>query len=139
MYLDNSATRPVVVYINGAYNGLYDLNEDQNGEFLETHYGINGDTVEFIRRNQTPIKGSSKDIKRVRSFAESKNLSDDAVFAEFSQWIDVDYLRTISSRRRTSATAICSTRSIGARRTTPSNGGLCFSTLTLHSRPRSGT
>ena len=61
MYLDNSATRPVVVYINGVYNGLYDLNEDQNGEFLETHYGVNGDTVEFIRRNQTPIKGSSKD------------------------------------------------------------------------------
>ena len=91
MYLDNSATRPVVVYINGAYNGLYDLNEDQNGEFLETHYGVDGDTVEFIRRNQTPIKGSSKDIKRVRSFAESKDLSDDAVFAEFSQWIDVQY------------------------------------------------
>ncbi|HWQ98234.1 MAG TPA: lamin tail domain-containing protein [Clostridia bacterium] len=91
MYLDNSATRPVVVYINGVYNGLYDLNEDQNGEFLETHYGVNGDLVEFIRRNQTPIKGSSKDIKRVRQFAESENLSDDAVFEEFKQWIDVDY------------------------------------------------
>ena len=91
MNVDNSATRPVVVYINGAYNGLYDLNEDQNGEFLETHYGVDGDTVEFIRRNQTPIKGDNKDIKRVRSFAENKNLSDDAVFAEFSQWIDVAY------------------------------------------------
>ena len=91
MNVDNSATRPVVVYINGVYNGLYDLNEDQNGEFLETHYGVDGDTVEFIRRNSTPIKGSSKDIKRVRSFAESENLSDDEVFAEFSQWIDVDY------------------------------------------------
>jgi len=89
--LDNSATRPVVVYINGKYNGLYDLNEDQNAEFLSTHYGVNGDTVEFIRRNQTPIKGSSKDIKRVRAFAESEDLSDDAVFAEFSQWIDVAY------------------------------------------------
>lgn len=91
MNLDNSATRPVVVYINGVYNGLYDLNEDQNGEFLETHYGVDGDTVEFIRRNQTSIKGDNKDIKRVRSYAESKNLSDDAVFAEFSQWIDVAY------------------------------------------------
>ena len=91
MNVDNSATRPVVVYINGVYNGLYDLNEDQNGEFLETHYGVDGDTVEFIRRNQTPIKGKSKDIKRVRQFAENKNLADDAVFAEFAQWVDVDY------------------------------------------------
>ena len=47
--------------------------------------------MEFIRRNQTSIKGDNKDIKRVRSYAESKNLSDDAVFAEFSQWIDVAY------------------------------------------------
>ena len=91
MNVDNSATRPVVVYINGVYNGLYDLNEDQNGEFLETHYGVDGDTVEFIRRNQTPIKGGSADIKRVRQFAENKDLSDDAVFAEFTQWVDVDY------------------------------------------------
>lgn len=91
MYIDNSATRPVVVYINGKYNGLYDLNEDQNSKFLETHYEIDGDTVEFIRRNSAVIKGSNKDFKRVRSFAESKNLSDDEVFAEFSEWIDVVY------------------------------------------------
>ncbi len=91
MNIDNSATRPVVVYINGKYNGLYDLNEDQNGEFLETHYGVDGDTVEFIRRNSTVIKGDNDDIKRVRSFAETKDLSDDAVFEEFSQWVDVAY------------------------------------------------
>ena len=91
MYVDNSATRPVVVYINGEYNGLYDLNEDQNGEFLETHYGIDNDKVEFIRRNSAVIKGDNKDIKRVRAFAENKDLSDDKVFAEFSQWVDVQY------------------------------------------------
>ncbi len=91
LHVDNSATRPVAVYINGEYNGLYDLNEDQNGEFLETHYGIDNDTVEFIRRNSAVIKGSNKDIKRVRSFAESKDLSDDELFAEFTQWVDVEY------------------------------------------------
>ena len=91
MNLDNSASRPVVVYINGKYNGLYDLNEEQNSSFLQTHYGVDGDTVEFIRRNSQPIKGGSADIKRVRAFAENENLSDDAVFAEFTQWIDVDY------------------------------------------------
>lgn len=91
MNLDNSASRPVVVYINGKYNGLYDLNEEQNSSFLQTHYGVDGDMVEFIRRNSAAIKGSNKDFKRVRAYAEDKNLSDDAVFAEFSQWIDVDY------------------------------------------------
>ena len=89
--IDNSATRPVVVYINGKYNGLYDLGEDQNAEFLATHYGVDSDTVEFIRRNSTVIKGDNDDIKRVRSFAETKDLSDDEVFAQFSQWVDVAY------------------------------------------------
>jgi hypothetical protein len=91
MNVDNAATRPVVVYINGKYNGLYDLNEDLNGEFLQTHYGVDNDTVEFIRRNEWVIKGSSKEIRRVRSFAESKSLGDEEVFAEFSQWVDVAY------------------------------------------------
>ena len=89
--IDNSATRPVAVYINGEYNGLYDFNEDQNSKFLETHYGIDGDTVEFIRRNSAVIKGDNDDIKRVRAFAESENLGDDKVFEEFKQWVDVAY------------------------------------------------
>ncbi len=91
MYIDNAATRPVAVYINGEYNGLYDLNEDQNSEFLVTHYGVDGDTANIIRRNSGEIKGENDDFKRVRSYAESKNLSDDAVFEEFSQWVDVEY------------------------------------------------
>ncbi len=91
LHVDNVATRPVAVYINGEYNGLYDLNEEQNSEYLETHYGIDGDTVEFIRRNSAVIKGDNKDIKRVRAFAESENLSDDEVFAEFTEWVDVEY------------------------------------------------
>lgn len=91
MYVDNSATRPVVVYINGVYNGLYDLNEDLNSEFLVTHYGIDGDTVDFIRRNEAVIKGSNKDIKRVRNIGSNSDLSNDEKFAEYSQWVDVTY------------------------------------------------
>ena len=91
MYLDNSATRPVAVYINGEYNGLYDLNEELNTEYLVTHYGVDGDTVEFIRRNSYPIKGTSTDFKRMRKYGENKDLSDEALFEEYSQWIDVKY------------------------------------------------
>ncbi|MEN6417642.1 MAG: lamin tail domain-containing protein [Clostridiaceae bacterium] len=91
MYLDNSATRPVVVYINGQYNGLYDLNEDLNSEFLVTHYGIDGDTVDFIRRNEAVIKGSNKDIKRVRNIGSNSDLGNDENFAEYCEWVDLQY------------------------------------------------
>jgi len=47
--------------------------------------------VDFIRRNQTVIKGGKADIKRVRAFAISEDLSDDDVYAQFCEWIDVEY------------------------------------------------
>ncbi len=91
MHVDNSANRPCVVYINGSYNGLYDLMEDQNSEYLATHYGLANDNVDIIRRNQSTIRGDNKDIKRVREFGDKKNLADDALYQEYLQWIDVEF------------------------------------------------
>ena len=89
--IDVAATRPVVVYINGQYYGLYDLNEDQNDDYLETHYGINKDDVEIIRFNTVVVKGSNKDWKRVIDYAKNKSLSKAAAYEEFIQWVDEDY------------------------------------------------
>lgn len=89
--IDNCATRPVVAYINGKYWGIYDLNEDQNADFLAAHYGVNPDEVDIIRRNTGALEGSSADIKRVRDFAGSRNLSNDELFKQYLEWVDVDY------------------------------------------------
>lgn len=89
--IDVAATRPTAVYINGKYYGLYDLNEDQNDDFLEKYYGINKDDVEIIRFNTVTVKGSNADWKRVIEFAKTKNLAKDSVYEEFIQWVDPDY------------------------------------------------
>lgn len=34
------AYRPVVVYINGDYFGVYNLRDDTDNDYLEQHYGI---------------------------------------------------------------------------------------------------
>ncbi|HWS28953.1 MAG TPA: lamin tail domain-containing protein [Clostridia bacterium] len=84
-------TRPVAVYINGQYWGLYDLNENQNEDYLASYYGVNPDRVDIIRRNETPLAGSRYDFKRVREFALNRDTSSDAAYAELCQWVDVDY------------------------------------------------
>ena len=89
--IDVAATRPVAVYINGRYYGLYDLNEDQNDDFLESHYGIDKKKVEIIRYNSRLVKGTKTDWTRVTNYAKSKNLSKDAVYESFIQWVDPDY------------------------------------------------
>ena len=104
MYLDNSATRPVVVYINGQYNGLYDFNEDLNSEFLVTHYGIDGDTVDFIRRNEAVIKGSNKDIRRrIAASARTATLQTTRILPSTANGSISSTLRTTILRQRTFA------------------------------------
>ncbi len=88
--LDNFRTRVVVVYINGAYYGLFDLNEQQNASYLAAHYGVDPDGVDIIRRNDEALHGTADDFLRVREYARTQDFSDDAVLEEFGQWVDVD-------------------------------------------------
>ncbi|OQA73407.1 MAG: CotH protein [Firmicutes bacterium ADurb.Bin248] len=84
------STRPVAVYVNGAYWGLYDLNENQNEDFLAAHYGVNPDETDIIRRNETVLAGARTDFKRVRAFALGQDTASDQVYAELCRWIDAD-------------------------------------------------
>lgn len=91
MNLDYAHTHPVVVYINGEYWGLYDFNEELNSEYLETHYGVDSDAVDFVKRNKTVLKGSNQGYLQARDWGQNKKLSDDTLFAEFAEMVDVAY------------------------------------------------
>ena len=89
--IESVETRPVVMYVNGAYWGIYDLNENQNEDYMAAHYGIDPNAVDIIRRNVSKLEGSSADIKRVRDIGLNSDLSSDSAFAEYLQWVDSDY------------------------------------------------
>lgn len=89
--IETAATRPVVMYVNGEYYGLYDFNEDLNADYLATHYGADQDMVDIVRRNSDATHGSSADFLRVRKFAVNNNLGRDELYEEFCQWVDADY------------------------------------------------
>ena len=94
--LDCAATRPVVVYVNGAYHGVYDLNEGMNQDYLEAHYGVDPDTVNIVGKNAVTRHGSAADYARVRRYARGTDFADDAALEAFGAWVDVahvtDYL-----------------------------------------------
>lgn len=91
MNLDYACTRPVALYLNGAYWGLYDLNEELNADFLVSHYGVKKSDVDFVKRNEWAAKGSAKGYLNARAFARNERLKDDSVFEEFATMVDVDY------------------------------------------------
>lgn len=90
--LDSARTRPVVVYVNGTYYGIMDLNEGMNQDYLVTHYQVDPATVSHVSTNSTVRYGKNDDFLRVRKFARTNQFSDDAVLATFAQWVDVDYI-----------------------------------------------
>ena len=96
MSLDHIQTRPVIVYVNGAYFGIMDFNEGMNQDFLEAHYAVDPDTVQIVGKNHIARHGTIDDYVRVRRFARTANFTDDAVVETFSQWVDIpcvtDYL-----------------------------------------------
>lgn len=89
--IENYKTRVVALYLNGIYYGVYDFNEEQDESYLAAHYGVDSGSVDIVNRNDEVKAGSAEDFLRVREFARTQDLSDDSVFAEFSEWVDIDY------------------------------------------------
>lgn len=99
MNIDTSESRFTAVYINGKYWGLYDLKENMNKDFLATHFGVDTDTVNVIKRNTMELQGSNADFIRVRAFAAHFDeyggnsyvipMTDDR-YEQFKQWVDVE-------------------------------------------------
>ena len=90
--VDVANSRNVVVYINGVYNGLYDLDEELNSKYLETHYGVDPDTVNTIMRNgSTAMKGEKGEFKTLFNYAKDANLSSESKYQDFLQYVDEDY------------------------------------------------
>ncbi len=89
--IENFKTRVVALYLNGEYYGVFDLNEEQDESYLASHYGADENAVDIVNRNDEAKEGSAEEFLRVREFARTQDLSNDEVFAQFAEWVDVDY------------------------------------------------
>ncbi len=90
--LDSARTRPVVVYVNGSYYGIMDFNEGMNQDYLVTHYLVDPASIDHVSTNETVRYGSNQDFLRVRRFARGWKLADPDAFAQFSKWVDTEYI-----------------------------------------------
>lgn len=92
MLLDSAETRPVIVYVNGVYYGIMDLNEGMNQDYLVTEYGVDKDTINHISTNIAVRYGDREDFTEIRKYARTHDLSDPDAYKRFSEWVDVDYV-----------------------------------------------
>ena len=89
--VDCANSRFVVLYVNGEYYGLYDFNEELNSRYLETHYGVDPDTVNTIMRNGSiAMKGDNKEFKSLFNASKNMNLSSDSKYESYLEKVDDD-------------------------------------------------
>lgn len=89
--VENVMTRPVILYVNGAYWGIYDFNEQLNQDYLKTHYGLDSSLVDIVYRESTVKHGTIDNFKLVLSAAKAAARSPQENYQEFLNWIDEDY------------------------------------------------
>lgn len=91
MDLDKQAYRPVVVYLNGSYYGLYNLREKLNGDYVESKFGIDNDKIDLIKY-ASAVKGSTKEYNKLVNYINSHNPANKDVYNYLKTQIDMQEL-----------------------------------------------
>ena len=92
--VDVQAYKPVVVYINGSYWGLYFIREKVDEHFVATHYNVNATeaNTDILRIDGEVKSGSSKKYNSMMSFIRNNSLSKQANYDKVKEQIDIENL-----------------------------------------------
>ena len=100
MGLEASNSRPVVVYLNGEYWGIYFLQEKLDDHYLEDHFGVepeqcniicgNGLDGETWEWNVEVESGDGSGFEQMMDWLEDADLSDSTNYAYISNLVDID-------------------------------------------------
>lgn len=90
MNLDVAVCRPVIVYMNGQYRGIYDLKENMNEDFLVNHYGVSRSRVEIARRNGWMRAGTREQWDEMLNMCKTLDFSKKENFEKLKKYVDTD-------------------------------------------------
>ena len=91
MDIDMQEYRPVVVYINGSYYGLFNLREKLNGDYVESKFGINKDNINVIKYSAA-TKGNTASYNSLVNYVKSHNLANKDNYEYVKQRVDIQEL-----------------------------------------------
>lgn len=92
--VDYQRSRQVVVFYNGVYYGIHDMRERFNKNFVETNYGIDASSVNFVKhidRTVTASNGTKDDYENLMAFVAQSDLSGEnsEAYEKIKAWMDV--------------------------------------------------
>ena len=87
--MDMVATRPVVLYVNGRYFGVYFLREKINRQFIANHHEIPVDSLDIIFKYSKCEDGDMEAWNGLVEYISSHDITQDAVYQYVADRIDV--------------------------------------------------
>ena len=87
--LDIQAYKPVLVYLNGEFWGLYNLREKVNEHFIASHHEVDPDEIDLIEVQQAS-EGNIDNYNQLINYIENSDMTSPEVYDSLSKWIDID-------------------------------------------------
>lgn len=92
MNLDFMDYRPVVVYVNGEYFGIYDLRDKIDEDYAANRTGSDPDAIDMIKGNSIVMSGSIDEYKRLLSWLDTHPLTVQANYDAICAQVDIEEL-----------------------------------------------
>lgn len=93
MQCDALATRPVVLFLNGEYWGIYFLEEKGDEHYVEEHYGIDDESVDLLTYWGDEVEhGTAARWNRFYDWLQQADLNNDEDMRRLGEQVDIDAL-----------------------------------------------
>ncbi|MCH8555527.1 MAG: CotH kinase family protein, partial [Schleiferiaceae bacterium] len=88
MKFDIQLSEPTIVFLNGEYNGVYNIREFQNRHYIERKYGVTPQELDLLS-NGLPSDGDRQAFVAMINFLHNNPLTDTANVTELNTRIDI--------------------------------------------------
>ena len=92
MDIDKQDYRPVVVYMNGKYNGIYNIREKTDSSYVERHLGLDENEFDFIEKNKDVKNGSITEYNKLLDYVNKHDMTTDEAYNYVDHLVDLQEL-----------------------------------------------
>ncbi len=88
--VDVQAYKPVILYINGNYWGIYYLREKIDDDFISSHYNVPQEGTNIVKIEGEVDEGSGQDYQSLLAYVQSHDLTDNQSYEYVEKHLDID-------------------------------------------------
>ena len=89
MDIDYQAYKPCLVFINGEFEGIYEIRERLDENYIGQNQGINPANIDYLEDSLVITAGNAYDFVDLQQFISSHNLQDSAHYAYVTTRINI--------------------------------------------------